>query len=130
MQEYELCRSALHVLAFIAASGNIGVACLLSSTHSDCKDAQERETRNDSGKGVSNDENVESHRQDATKAENVHSEFCAPQGNSGVEQQILNIPKLIVALLNSELQADEKDDAKVDNDANEISTERYMWSKL
>lgn len=122
--EYELCRSALHVLAFIAASGNIGVACLLSSMHSGCKDAQEQEIRNDSGKGVvSNDENVESHRQDATKDENVHSEICA-QTSNGVEQQILNIPMLLVALLNSELDADEKDDAKVDNDANEIFKDR------
>lgn len=121
--EYELCRSALHVLAFIAASGNIGVACLLSSMLSGCKDAQEREIRNDSGKGVSNDENVDSHRQDATKDANAHSEICT-QSSNGVDQQTLNIPMLVVALLNSELDADEKDDAKVDNDANEIFKDR------
>eukprot|EP01018_Ginkgo_biloba_P010343 Gb_25673 [translate_table: standard] len=89
IQEYALCRNAVNVLAFITASGNMSVGCLLSSMPSGCKDAQRRTNCNDPEKtvGPTIDANIESHVSDAPNDKSVHSEHCAPHSSNVVEQK-------------------------------------------
>eukprot|EP01018_Ginkgo_biloba_P034893 Gb_15751 [translate_table: standard] len=126
IQEYALRRNAVNVLAFITASVNMGVGCLLSSMPSGCKDAQRRTTCNDPEKtaGPTMDANIESHVSDAPSDKSVHSEHCAPHSSNVVEQKMPNFPMLLFRLLNSELDAEEGEDTKLGTAAERLSKER------
>lgn len=127
LQVYTLRRRALHVLAFIAASGNMGIACLLNFTHSGCNNLQEQIICLDSGRsGSLQTENARIHKSDSIKKNNVHVEHCGLQSLNDTQQQRVNILLLLVTLLDSEIDEEEKDAAKVDNSVEGIHKERYM----
>ncbi|KAH9299754.1 hypothetical protein KI387_031436, partial [Taxus chinensis] len=126
LQVYTLRRRALHVLAFIAASGSMGIACLLSSMSSGCNNTQEPKTCSDSERNSSlnMEGNTGSHNSDNVKHKSVHTEQCVSQISNDVERQIPNILMLLVTLLNSEVDEEENDVSKVDGGAEGISKER------
>ncbi|XP_057860738.2 uncharacterized protein LOC131069374 isoform X2 [Cryptomeria japonica] len=125
MQVYTLRRRALHVLAFIAASGNMGIACLLNFTHSGSNNLPEQKSCLDSGRSDSlQTENTRIHNSDSVKKKNVHVEHRGLQSSNDAQQQRTNILLLLVALLNSEIDEEEKDVAKVDDAVEEIHKER------
>lgn len=125
MQVYSLRRRALHVLAFIAASGNIGISCLLNFTHSGCDNLPEQIICLDSGRNDSlQTENARIHNSDSVKKKKVHVEHHGSQSSNDAQKQRLNILLLLVILLNSEIDEEEKDAAKVENTVEGIHKER------